>query len=127
MTDPRIAALAEALSTVFVGGGTRYFQQQAAAILAALPPDYWCDHDASLTSALAEGDQSPNRCDHEARFADWLVTELAYPYDVEFSVPPPLSLREMAEAWHRHDPEESVEDHLLAMTDPTFGAPPEGL
>jgi hypothetical protein len=59
-TDPRLAPLAEACATVFAynasnsvapngslafgGGPTSYWRDRAAAILAALPPD-WCGHE----------------------------------------------------------------------------------
>jgi hypothetical protein len=39
--DPRIAALAEALQVALVVSNTREAEAEAAAILAALPPD-WC-------------------------------------------------------------------------------------
>jgi hypothetical protein len=57
MTDPRAAALAEALHGIHGGGPcfTRYRDcgVQAAAILAALPPD-WCWHASPKPAPLAE-------------------------------------------------------------------------
>lgn len=51
-----------------------------------------------------------------ARWADWLASEVGYPFDVTFSDPPPMSAHEMAEAWHRQDPSESVDDWFIAVS-----------
>jgi hypothetical protein len=49
---------------------------------------------------------------------DWLVTVVAYPFDFTFDSDPPawLDLRQLAEAWHRHEPGESAEQWLDAIT-----------
>lgn len=53
MTDPRIATLAEALHDWYAGKDAEFdgaqcrHREDAAAILAALPPD-WCGHDGPL-------------------------------------------------------------------------------
>jgi hypothetical protein len=56
MTDPRIAALAEALASSGVGCATQTCPEHsskdhAAAILAALPPD-WCGHDFNQAARI---------------------------------------------------------------------------
>jgi hypothetical protein len=61
------------------------------------------------------------------RFADWLATELCYPFDVSFVEPPPVSPRDVAEAHMRLERREAeargsddvmvVDDWLRAMRD----------
>ena len=47
MTDPRVSALAEALRGRYGFDGSDGWGEDAAAILAALPPD-WCGHEAEI-------------------------------------------------------------------------------
>jgi hypothetical protein len=44
------------------------------------------------------------------KFADWLASELGWPTEVRFDTPPPVTLDDMAAAYHRLDPSVSLAD-----------------
>jgi hypothetical protein len=70
MTDPRVAALAEAMEqTAKAGQPWATYPEWATAILAALPPD-WCGHDPEGEAAARQFVESITvDCGHEAEIA----------------------------------------------------------
>jgi hypothetical protein len=64
-------------------------------------------------NAMIDAIEQEARDQERARFADWLAGEISYPMDVRFETIPPVSIEEMAAAWHRLDPSQPIEEWQL--------------
>jgi hypothetical protein len=76
------------------------------------PPDYL----TAVERALKSGADLT-----QMKWVDWLVEGLNFPFDCVYKPLPPCTLQEVAEAWYRKEPSDSVEEWLESIEWEVYG------